>query len=63
MILSIDILFVHKAAVLAANSTASMKAQAGRASYVSAERLKNPDPGAVAVTLWLQAILEILKTA
>nr|XP_022334864.1 triokinase/FMN cyclase-like isoform X2 [Crassostrea virginica] len=51
------------AAVLAANSTASMKAQAGRASYVSAERLKNPDPGAVAVTLWLQAILEILKTA
>ncbi|XP_061162584.1 triokinase/FMN cyclase-like [Saccostrea echinata] len=45
----------------AALATASMKAQAGRASYVSAERLKNPDPGAVAVTVWFRAILEILK--
>jgi dihydroxyacetone kinase len=38
-----------------------MEAHAGRASYVSAERLKHPDPGAMAVTVWLKAILDVLK--
>ncbi|XP_011445175.3 triokinase/FMN cyclase [Magallana gigas] len=52
-----------QAADSAAKATASMKAHAGRASYVSAERLKNPDPGAVAVTIWLKAILEVLQKA
>lgn len=54
---------MFKAADSAAKATASMKAHAGRASYVSAERLKNPDPGAVAVTIWLKAILEVLQKA
>ncbi|XP_078313706.1 triokinase/FMN cyclase-like [Crassostrea virginica] len=50
-----------QAADKAAQSTASMKARAGRASYVSAERLNSPDPGAVSVTYWLRAVLEVLK--
>lgn len=50
------------ASEVAAESTKDMKAHAGRASYVSAERLKKPDPGAVAVTVWLKAVLEILQS-
>lgn len=50
-----------KAAESAAQATASMKAKAGRASYVSAERLKSPDPGAVSVTYWMRAVLEVLQ--
>ncbi|CAC5363909.1 DAK [Mytilus coruscus] len=44
-----------------AKSTATMKARAGRSSYVSQDRLKNPDPGAMAVTIWLSAVLDILS--
>ncbi|XP_062614751.1 triokinase/FMN cyclase-like [Saccostrea cucullata] len=51
------------AAEKAAQDTAQMKAKAGRASYVSAERLKSPDPGAVSVTYWMRAVLEVLKAA
>ena len=39
-------------------STQTMRAQAGRASYVSPDRLQNPDPGAKAVALWLRAICD-----
>ena len=34
-----------------------MSAKAGRASYVSKEQLTKPDPGAVAVAIWLKAAL------
>ncbi|XP_071161261.1 triokinase/FMN cyclase-like isoform X2 [Mytilus edulis] len=44
-----------------AKSTATMKARAGRSSYVSQDRLTNPDPGAIAVTIWLSAVLDILS--
>jgi len=37
-----------------------MKARAGRSSYVSQDRLTNPDPGAIAVTIWLSALLDVL---
>lgn len=38
-----------------------MVARSGRASYVSPELLTQPDPGAVAVGVWLQAIHKALK--
>ena len=37
-----------------------MQAQAGRASYVSADLLTQPDPGAVAVATWMKAVLDKL---
>ena len=37
-----------------------MTARSGRASYVSHELLTQPDPGATAVGIWLQAILSAL---
>uniref|UniRef100_T1IL93 Triokinase/FMN cyclase n=1 Tax=Strigamia maritima TaxID=126957 RepID=T1IL93_STRMM len=41
--------------------TAGMKAKAGRASYVGSDFLGQPDAGATAVVLILDAILEIVK--
>lgn len=41
--------------------TVSMKAKAGRASYVHTSHLVNPDPGAQAVALWMEAIHNSLK--
>ena len=38
-----------------------MLACSGRASYVSRELLTQPDPGATAVGIWLQAILFVLS--
>ncbi|XP_053373186.1 triokinase/FMN cyclase-like isoform X1 [Mercenaria mercenaria] len=49
-----------KAGESAAESTKDMKARAGRASYVSADLLTKADPGAMAVAVWLKAILELL---
>ncbi|KAK7103123.1 triokinase/FMN cyclase-like [Littorina saxatilis] len=49
-----------KAAETAAEATTKMAAQAGRASYVSANLLTQPDPGAVAVVIWMKAVLEKL---
>lgn len=51
--------------VLAATSkavaaTANMKAQAGRASYVNPSLLKNPDPGARAVEVWMGWVFKTL---
>ncbi|XP_055053504.1 triokinase/FMN cyclase [Misgurnus anguillicaudatus] len=46
---------------LGAESTRSLAARAGRASYVSSEHLTQPDPGAMAVALILKAVLNALK--
>ncbi|XP_041926959.1 triokinase/FMN cyclase [Alosa sapidissima] len=43
-----------------ADSTKSLSAQAGRASYIAAEHLTQPDPGAVAVAAILRAVYEAL---
>ena len=37
-----------------------MSAQAGRASYVHVSQLTQADPGARAVSIWLEAILHAL---
>lgn len=50
-----------KAAETMAQKTAGMKARAGRASYVSQDRLVHPDPGAVAVAIWLKAVHQALQ--
>ncbi len=45
-----------------AQATADMAATAGRASYVPLEVLKStPDPGAVAVSVWLGAVTKALQ--
>ncbi|EJW77701.1 hypothetical protein WUBG_11390, partial [Wuchereria bancrofti] len=41
-----------------AKSTSNMIAQVGRASYTSAMVQKEPDAGAVAVSIWLRAVYE-----
>ncbi|CAK6973350.1 triokinase/FMN cyclase [Scomber scombrus] len=51
---------VQKATV-GAESTRNLTARAGRASYIAAERLTQPDPGAVAVAAILRAVLEVLE--
>ena len=48
---------VAAAAAAGAQATADMRARAGRASYVPFERMKgHPDPGALAVGIWMQAV-------
>lgn len=54
--------FLVQAAEKRAEETATMKAKAGRASYVSTDHLKQPDPGATAVAVWLRAILDALQS-
>jgi dihydroxyacetone kinase len=50
-----------EAAQAGAQATKAMAAGAGRASYVPAENMKDvPDPGAMAVAIWLQAIAKSL---
>uniref|UniRef100_A0A3P9MHQ3 Triokinase/FMN cyclase n=1 Tax=Oryzias latipes TaxID=8090 RepID=A0A3P9MHQ3_ORYLA len=44
-----------------AEATRHMTARAGRASYIAADRVTLPDPGAVAVTAILRAVLETLE--
>ncbi|XP_039996422.1 triokinase/FMN cyclase [Xiphias gladius] len=51
---------VQKAA-LGAEATCNLTARAGRASYIAAERVTLPDPGAVAVANILRAVLESLE--
>lgn len=51
-----------QAAQQGAEATKKMAARSGRASYVSPELLTQPDPGAVAVGVWLQAIYAALST-
>ncbi|XP_078673643.1 triokinase/FMN cyclase-like [Branchiostoma floridae x Branchiostoma belcheri] len=50
-----------KAAEKSAQATASMPARAGRASYVSADQLTQPDPGATAVAIAIRATHDALK--
>ncbi|CAL8241338.1 unnamed protein product [Merluccius merluccius] len=50
-----------KAAELGAESTRDLTARAGRASYIAAERVTQPDPGAVAIATILRAVLESLE--
>ena len=59
-ILTVDevIDMVAKAANAGAESTRFMPARAGRASYVCANRLTEPDAGAVAVSIWIAALGE-----
>lgn len=49
-----------KAARRGADSTANMKAKAGRASYTPIERQTRVDPGAEAVANWLKAAVDCL---
>ncbi|KAM8897268.1 triokinase/FMN cyclase isoform 2-T4 [Spinachia spinachia] len=51
---------VQKAAS-GAESTRNLTARAGRASYIAAERVTLPDPGAVAVASVLRAVLDSLE--
>ncbi|XP_029943939.1 triokinase/FMN cyclase [Salarias fasciatus] len=51
---------VQKAAS-GAEATRSLTARAGRASYIAAERVTQPDPGAVAVAAIFRAVLETLQ--
>ncbi|TNN27626.1 Triokinase/FMN cyclase [Liparis tanakae] len=44
-----------------AEATRDLAARAGRASYIAAERVTLPDPGAVAVAAILRAVLESLE--
>uniref|UniRef100_A0A672JC82 Triokinase/FMN cyclase n=1 Tax=Salarias fasciatus TaxID=181472 RepID=A0A672JC82_SALFA len=44
-----------------AEATRSLTARAGRASYIAAERVTQPDPGAVAVAAIFRAVLETLQ--
>ncbi|KAM4713767.1 triokinase/FMN cyclase [Anableps anableps] len=50
---------VQKAAA-GAEATRDLTARAGRASYIAAERVTLPDPGAVAVAAMLRAVVEAL---
>ena len=50
-----------QAAKLGAEATIKMKAKAGRASYVNVTQLTQKDPGAEAVAVWMEAILNKLK--
>jgi len=43
-----------------AQDTAKMVARAGRASYVSRDKVNQPDPGAVAASTWFNAIQQVL---
>ncbi|XP_014904585.1 triokinase/FMN cyclase [Poecilia latipinna] len=51
---------VEKAAA-GAEATRDLTARAGRASYIAAERVTLPDPGAVAVAAMLRAVVETLQ--
>ncbi|KYO41664.1 triokinase/FMN cyclase [Alligator mississippiensis] len=51
-----------QSAEAAAEATKNMEAGAGRASYISSAKLLQPDPGAVAVSAVLRAVLEGLQS-
>ena len=63
--LSSDLSKVLTEAIAAANkgaeATKSMRAQAGRASYVAADKVVNEDPGAVAAAAWFSALGKIVS--
>jgi dihydroxyacetone kinase len=49
-----------KAAELGVDATAQMKPRVGRSSYLGARVLGHPDPGALAITVWLRAACQEL---
>jgi dihydroxyacetone kinase len=49
------------AAVAGANATANMEPRRGRASYIGRRVLGHPDPGAVAVCIWLEAVASAVR--
>ncbi|ELT91143.1 hypothetical protein CAPTEDRAFT_218793, partial [Capitella teleta] len=61
--LKIDLRAAAKAAVEGSQQTKSMRAHAGRASYVAADQLTAVDPGAHAVAIWMTALAESLQPA
>ena len=44
-----------------AENTARMMPKRGRSSYLGARAIDYPDPGAVAVTVWLEAVVAVLN--
>ena len=52
---------VAAAARAGAAATRGMKARAGRASYVAAEKVTQEDPGAVAAAAWISAVIEAVS--
>ncbi|CAL4918733.1 unnamed protein product [Urochloa decumbens] len=53
-----------EAAMTGAESTRHMQAQAGRSSYIAADKLASaPDPGAMAAAAWYRAVALSLKSA
>lgn len=48
-------------AAMGAESTRSLTAKAGRASYIAVERVNLPDPGAMAVAAIFKAVLQSLE--
>jgi len=53
---------LKEAAAQGAEGTRNMKAGAGRSSYISEEKLTVPDPGAFAVSVWIGALCDTLKS-
>jgi ATP-dependent dihydroxyacetone kinase len=51
-----------RAAEAGAQATAAMLPRRGRASYLGERVIGNPDPGAIAVSIWLRAIQRALST-
>ncbi|XP_030855582.1 triokinase/FMN cyclase [Strongylocentrotus purpuratus] len=49
------------AAEQSAEATSMMAARAGRARYVNPDQLGRPDPGAMAVAIWLRAAHNALR--
>ncbi len=49
-----------EAAERGAKKTANMTARRGRSSYLGKRVIGSPDPGAIAVTIWLRAIASVL---
>ncbi|MBV8895414.1 MAG: dihydroxyacetone kinase subunit DhaK [Acidobacteriaceae bacterium] len=58
---SVSLKTAVRAAEAGAEATASMKPRRGRASYLGERVIGNPDPGAVAVAIWLRALQRALS--
>ncbi|MBV9267151.1 MAG: dihydroxyacetone kinase subunit DhaK [Acidobacteriaceae bacterium] len=56
-----DLTSAVRAAEAGAESTAQMFPRKGRSSYLGERALGHPDPGAVAVTIWLRAVADSLR--
>jgi dihydroxyacetone kinase len=59
--LRFDLASAVSAAEAGARATAEMKPRRGRASYLGERVLGHPDPGALAVCIWLNAISEVIR--